>query len=273
MGTAETSTVYAAELQGINLALSMALASIEAGDNHRKITIFTDNQAAVRSLVRPEGRSGAYIVKQITHKIRLLQNKGISVTVRWIPAHEGIDGNEAADKAAKEATGWREDGQEGRKAETPPELYALKTLKTWTKKTVNKQWTLTWATETRGNATRRHTPAPTRKVLRLHEERSKRESAILVQMRTEKVGLRDFLSSRRVPGYSDARCDCGARRQTVAHVLLDCRNHRDTRRQELGRYPGRNNLRVILNTRKLATKAIRFMEQTRILGHNRIENA
>jgi len=120
-----------------------------------------------------------------------------------------------------------------------------------------------------GNEGERHTQthshtnevsAPTTRGGKQARERSTRPDG------TEKIGMRDFLSRRRVPGYPDARFDCGSRRQTVAHILLDCRNQRDLRRQELGRFPGRNNLRVILNTRKLATKAIRFIEQTRICG-------
>lgn len=39
------------------------------------------------------------------------------------------------------------------------------------------------------------TPLPNQKVLQLHEGLSKRESALLVQLRTEKIGLRDFLFS------------------------------------------------------------------------------
>ncbi|KAF6829020.1 hypothetical protein CMUS01_08323 [Colletotrichum musicola] len=42
--------------------------------------------------------------------------------------------------------------------------------------------------------------------------------------------------------------------------------------QELGGLPGRHNLRVILNKRKAAAKAIRFMEQTEILGQHGIES-
>lgn len=34
------------------------------------------------------------------------QRQGLTVTVRWIPSHEGIAGNEAADVAATQATGW-----------------------------------------------------------------------------------------------------------------------------------------------------------------------
>jgi hypothetical protein len=59
MGTGTTSTVYAAELQGINLALAMAEAEADAGACRKLINIFADNQAAIRSLTRPEGRSGA----------------------------------------------------------------------------------------------------------------------------------------------------------------------------------------------------------------------
>ncbi|KAI3527398.1 zinc knuckle [Colletotrichum abscissum] len=42
--------------------------------------------------------------------------------------------------------------------------------------------------------------------------------------------------------------------------------------QELGTLPGRHNLRVILNKRKAAAKAIRFIEQTEILGQHGIES-
>ncbi|KAK5637254.1 hypothetical protein RRF57_012966 [Xylaria bambusicola] len=100
---------------------------------------------------------------------------------------------------------------------------------------------------------------------------SKRHSAILVQLRTEKIGLRDFLFKRKVPDITDPKCSCGERRQTVLHVLFQCRQFKDLRNQELGRIPGRGNLRAVLNKRKTAIKAIRFIEQTQILGQFRIE--
>jgi hypothetical protein len=43
-----------------------------------------------------------------------------------------------------------------------------------------------------------------KKVLRLHEGLTKRESALLVQMRIEKIGLNDFLSATR---YSETSID------------------------------------------------------------------
>jgi hypothetical protein len=150
-------------------------------------------------------------------------------------------------------------------AEPPAKLHPLRTtLKTWSRKTANLRWQASWAAESKGRAVRRHTPMPTKKVLQLHADLSKAESALLVQMRTEKIGLKDFLFNHRVPGFHDARCHCGERRRTVAHVLLSCRNYKDLRRQELGHLPGRRNLRAILSTRKLAIKAIRFMEQTQV---------
>jgi hypothetical protein len=79
-------------------------------------------------------------------------------------------------------------------------------------------------------------------------------------MRTEKIGLRDFLYQRGVPEIIDPHCVCGEGRQTVMHVLMRCRRFQDLRRQELSGIPGQNDLRVILNERKAATKAKQWGE-------------
>lgn len=81
MGTDATSTVDAAELQGINLALTLAETEVDTGVLQRQINIFAGNQAAICSLTRPEGRSGAYILKQIADRVVLLQGKGHAVVV------------------------------------------------------------------------------------------------------------------------------------------------------------------------------------------------
>ena len=181
----------------------------------------------------------------------------------------GIPGNEAVDRLAKEATGWREDGRRRQPADAPPKLYPLRsTLRRWCKLQTKWAWMHNWRTETKGRATYRHTPIPSKKVLQLHEGLSKRESALLVQLRTEKISLKDFFFTRKVPDVSSPRCDCGERRQTVAHILLCCRMYRDLRNQIFGNLSGRDSLRTILSKPQLATKAIEFIEQTQILGQN-----
>jgi hypothetical protein len=240
----------------------------------RHIAIWTDNQAAIRSLTRAEGRTGAYILKYIARQIDELQSQGHTVTVRWIPSHEGVEGNEAADIAAKEATGWRDgqdDSTESHRAGPPDELYPVTaTLKRDGRREIDKKWQISWRDETKGRSTYRYTPIPDKKILQLHNGLTKRESALLVQLRTEKIGLNDFLFNRKVPGILDPMCPCREGRQTVRHVLLTCRRLRDLRSEQFGRLPGRTSLRTILNKHKLATRAIKFIEQAQILGQNRI---
>ena len=250
------------------MALEIAQEDKQQGHTRSKVCIFTDNQAAIRSSAKPRGRPGAYILKAIARKIEELQREGLPVEIRWIPAHTGVWGNERADKAAKEATGWREGGAAGPRADKPPELWALRsTLKTWTHKQAHKAWQEKWTNEARGRTSFRYTPKPTRKTLQLHTKLSKKQSALLIGLRTEKIGTKHFLLKQRVPGVTDDRCPCGQGRHTVTHILLHCRNHRQLRNQELNDIPGRNDPRRILGERKAAAKAIRFIEQTGTLGH------
>ncbi|KAH7548744.1 RNasehypothetical proteinH domain containing protein [Bipolaris maydis] len=177
-GPSTVSTVYAAELQGISLVLQIAEQCMEAGGKRREIAIYTYNQAAIWSVAKAEGRSGAYILQEIASQVRRLQDMGRWVTVRWCKIQ--------AERA----------------------------------------WAAKWKAETSNLQT--FTSAD-KKVLKLHENLSKRENALVVQMRTEKIGLNDFLFNRKMAEVVSARCECGERRQTAAHILLRCRIYKDLR--------------------------------------------
>ena len=76
---------------------------LRPGWERRKIVVFTDNQAAIQTMQNPRRQSGQHnALHHITNTIR-----GEEIEIHWIPAHEGVAGNEQADIAAKEATGWR----------------------------------------------------------------------------------------------------------------------------------------------------------------------
>lgn len=54
----------------------------------------------------------------------------------------------------------------------------------------------------------------------LHRGLAKVESSVLIQRRTEKIGLAHFLYNGRVPHIQLASCNCGWRKQNVKHVLM-----------------------------------------------------
>ncbi len=71
----------------------------------QKVTIFTDNQSVIQAVSAPHLQSGKLILRFIVLAINNLREQHIDVELRGIPAHIGVNGNEMADKAAKEATG------------------------------------------------------------------------------------------------------------------------------------------------------------------------
>lgn len=173
------------------------------------------------------------------HSINNLKLRGFGVELHWVPAHVGVDGNEAAYKSAKEATGWR------LKSLRPGKTREENTSSTATKAQLVKvnigkensvgssctgRMELKWTVETRGRALYKLEPSPRRGIVKLHLGLTKELSALVVQMRTEKIGLREFLFHRKVPGIGNGRCICRQGKQTVKHVLLDCRLYNQMRR-------------------------------------------
>ena len=115
--------------------------------------------------------------------------------------------------------------------------------------------------------------APSTAVLKMHNGVEKWVSALLIQMRTQKISLNDFLYHRHVPGFESPRCPCGYGDHTVKHVLMECSIFRKPRekmwREERRRADERviiDDFRSILTTPRYARKAAYFMSMTGLIG-------
>ena len=103
-----------------------------------------------------------HILRRIVHSIDNLRLRGFAVELHRVPAHVGIDGNEAVDKLAKEATGWRlkklrlgktreeDTSSTATKAQLVKESISAK--KTQSALRALEEWKRKWTAETRGPA-------------------------------------------------------------------------------------------------------------------------
>ncbi|KAK3170192.1 hypothetical protein OEA41_009578 [Lepraria neglecta] len=103
----------------------------------------------------------------------------------------------------------------------------------------------------------------------MHKGLKKSMSSLIVQMRTEKIGLRRFLYSRWVPGVEEEQCDCKNGLQKANHILTTCILYNSKRRmfwkkewEELQK--AHLSHKVLLTD--YAAKAAIFMRQAGIVG-------
>lgn len=66
---------------------------------------------------------------------------------------------------------------------------------------------------------------------RVHRVPGKAANYLVVRMRTEKIGLKKFLHSRKMPGFDSQECPCRRGLQSAKHVLIA--THRE-KEQDMG---------------------------------------
>lgn len=99
------SNPYAAELHAIDLALqTISEPPIRTSWITIPHVIATNSQGALNSLAKPRQQSGQFIIRSIFKKTKELKDRGFQLRFQWVPAHEGILGDELAHQAALEAT-------------------------------------------------------------------------------------------------------------------------------------------------------------------------
>ncbi|KAH9848597.1 hypothetical protein C2E23DRAFT_715008, partial [Lenzites betulinus] len=102
LGPSEKHTVYEAEIVATILGMEL-LRQAPLCAQHASIGL--DNMAAIQASASRSPGAGRYLTDIFHAALRDLKRSrpGLHLTLRWVPGHTAVAGNEAADAAAKEA--------------------------------------------------------------------------------------------------------------------------------------------------------------------------
>lgn len=157
---------------------------------------------------------------------------GNPIYIRWIPAHKGVRGNEAADKATKDAAqtnGIRAGVQMGRISEPKGVISLLHQdiqLAARQTSTEGLPGQYTWRIDR---------ALPGKHTLGLYGSLSTEEASVLIQARTGFCRLNQNLFRSGI--HDTPQYDCQQAEETIAHVLMFCERWKEPRlrlRAEVG---------------------------------------
>ena len=191
------------------------------------------------------------------------------VTLRWVPGHAGVRGNEIADREAKRAAQGASESSSARRLprllRTPLPISAAK-VKLAHRQALGEQATKDWRASRRGRhflGTDASLPSP--KYMKAIRSLSRRQAAIIFQLRSGHVPLNAHLY--RISRAASPTCPaCGGAPETVLHYILVCPAYSGARARYLsGMGRSGRHLSTLLGTPDAWRPLLRFVGATRRL--------
>jgi hypothetical protein len=205
----------------------MALEYAEDHLHQTQIILFSDSQRALRA-IQGGNASGSKrtLLCRILEATASLARKKTDVRFRWVPAHEGIVGNEEADEAARAVS-----SQKGKP--TAPALERVREVE-GVIRLINRDRsdnpTPFDSTGLAGQYTWKMDQAlPGKHTLKLYGSLTSDQTAILIQARTGHCRLNQYLARGGL--VESALCECKQGEETIRHVILSCPRWAEERKE------------------------------------------
>ena len=201
----QEASVYTAELYAIKTALQVIF-----DKNVNNAVIYTDSKSSAEAInsFNPKHE----LVQNIRLLFHKLKRKNVSVTICWIPSHTGIQGNEMADEAAKEAI-----GSANAISKLPIEDWLVSI-----KDKIRKNWENEWRNMPMTNKLRQIKEIT--KPWDSSSQRTRKNEVVLTRLRIGHTNLthRHLMNSaNRTPPV----CDSCQVQVTIKHIFEDCRKY------------------------------------------------
>ena len=211
--------VFDAELLGVVRALQVA----EKVGDQRPVTILLDSQAAIARLRHTQPGPGQALAIQAHAIAKRLHTQGRQPTIQWVPGHAGVEGNEKADQVAKQAAS-KPPGK------GPKEISLAFACRARTEAiTAQRQRWLTEKLSKRSQQGQRiYRPQKNWQLDPTAAAASKHLASRYFQLKSGHAVIGAYL--HQVRAQEDATCKgCGSSRETIHHLLFECRKWRHQR--------------------------------------------
>jgi len=192
------------------------------------------------------------------------RHPNIDLTLRWVPGHKGVDGNELADVEAKKAARGDSSPVEDLPGWLREKLPAsLSKVRQTQNERLARLAEAEWKESPRAARMDRIDPTmPSKKYGKLAERLPRRQASILIQLCTEHVPLQKYLF--RIQKEDSPLCpSCRTTRETVYHFLMECpahNEHRDRLARDAG--PAARSIKDLLSAPNMLTPLFRYIHDT-----------
>ena len=203
-------SIFIAEMH----ALLQALKYIQQKQLQRSV-ICTDSRSVAQALLQRS--SSSPLLSNIFQLHNRLTNNDVEIHFIWIPGHSGIQGNERADRLAKEAL------QKNNITQIPVEYQSIKAA---IRHAIMKGWQTQWTNTTQATQLRRIKPKT--EIWTSANRENRREEKVLARLRLGHTAYTHAYIYTQDPRPTCATC---RHPQTVEHILILCPNYRIQRRQ------------------------------------------
>jgi hypothetical protein len=247
-------TVYFEEIMKFDLALNVT-------KNHlrdRLIVIFTNCQIVIRVIQCFKKQSDQYLLQTLARRIEKCDRE---IHIHWILAHVEVHNNEAVDIVVKEIIEWRQSDvdRDSLTFVIVNSKMFISAIKSEIRIRAKIEWAEIWKIIIIERSTHRIIKKLIKNVLKRFKKMTRLESAIIVQTRTNKIELKDYL--HKIETIEFSKCSCKARKQTMHHTLLKCSKFDDLR-EKMWTNKRETNLLTLLDIFELIVEIFKYLLAT-----------